>query len=169
MFWPCKDGWLNFIIYGGVAGRRTNQQLVQWMDEVGMAPESLKAIDWSQLKVTNMTQEQVDAIEEPLGKFFTTLTKQEFYDGAVKREMLGYPVFTAKDIYGDKQLEARGFWQQIADPSRGTTLKYPGGFAVINGERLTIRRPAPQIGEHNAEIAQELKPLKFVAKEPALV
>jgi len=36
-------------------------------------------------------------------------------------------------------------------------LKYPGGFAVINGERLPIRRRAPEIGEHNLEVyADEL-------------
>src|SRR5207249_3660120 len=23
-FWPCKDGWINFIVYGGAAGRHTN-------------------------------------------------------------------------------------------------------------------------------------------------
>ena len=30
VFWPCKDGYLNFIIYGGEAGRKTNQALVEW-------------------------------------------------------------------------------------------------------------------------------------------
>ena len=35
VFWPCRDGWLNFIFYGGVAGRRTNEQLVAWMRERG--------------------------------------------------------------------------------------------------------------------------------------
>ena len=27
VFWPCRDGFLNFILYGGTAGRRTNEQL----------------------------------------------------------------------------------------------------------------------------------------------
>src|SRR2546427_13175134 len=26
VFWPCRDGYINFIFYGGVAGRRPNQQ-----------------------------------------------------------------------------------------------------------------------------------------------
>jgi formyl-CoA transferase len=43
------------------------------------------------------------------------------------------------------------------DRRSGKTLKYPGGFAVINEERLPIRRHAPEIGEHNAEVyADEL-------------
>jgi benzylsuccinate CoA-transferase BbsE subunit len=33
VFWPCRDGYINFIFYGGMAGRRTNEQLVAWMRE----------------------------------------------------------------------------------------------------------------------------------------
>src|SRR3990167_6477648 len=32
VFWPWQDGYLKFIIYGGEAGRKTNQALVEWMD-----------------------------------------------------------------------------------------------------------------------------------------
>src|SRR2546425_6882535 len=46
VMWSCKDGWLNFIVYGGSAGRHTNQQLARWMDEKGMAPPWLKDMDW---------------------------------------------------------------------------------------------------------------------------
>jgi len=31
-------------------------------------------------------------------------------------------------------------------------LKYLGGIAVIHGQRLPIRRPAPRVGQHNQEI-----------------
>ena len=43
--YPCKDGYLNFIIYGGKAGRRSNQALVQWMAEHGLATERLLSKD----------------------------------------------------------------------------------------------------------------------------
>lgn len=36
-FWACRDGWINFIIYGGAAGRHTNEQLVTWMHEKSLA------------------------------------------------------------------------------------------------------------------------------------
>ncbi len=155
-FWPCRDGWVNFIIYGGEAGRHTNQQLVAWMDEKGMAPEWLKRFDWSQFEVTHLTQEEVDRLEAPIGEFFLTLTKREFLQGVLQRQMLGYPVFTVEDIYQDPQLAARQFWQQVIDPTSGQPLTYPGGFALINGERLTLRRPPPRIGQHNQEVYAEL-------------
>ncbi len=148
-FWPCKDGWVNFIIYGGAAGRWSNQQLVAWMDERGCAPAHLKEIDWSTFEVTTITQEEVDRIEAPIGDFFLDLTKREFLDGVVKRQMLAYPVSTTEDIYCNPQLAARGFWQDVDG------LQYPGGFALVNGKRLAIRRPAPAVGEHNQEVLEE--------------
>ena len=152
VMWPCKDGWINFIIYGGAAGRHTNQQLVAWMDRNGLAPDWLRQVDWNTFAVTSITQDEVDRLEAPIAKFFAAITKDEFLEGAIKRQMLGYPVATVADIYRDPQLEARGFWQDVADSAFGATLRYPGGFAVINGERLQIRRPAPCIGQHNREI-----------------
>lgn len=149
-FWPCRDGWLNFIVYGGAAGRSTNQQLVAWMDERGFGSEALRAIDWQTFKVTELTQAEVDEIEAPIGRFLSTLTKQEFLDGAVARQMLGYPVATAEDIHGDSQLAARGFWQNVGEG--GDAIRYPGGFAIVDGERLRIRRQPPSIGEHNDEV-----------------
>ena len=151
-FWPCTDGWINFIIYGGAAGRHTNQQLVAWMDERGMAPDALKQIDWGTFSVPTLTQRDVDAFEEPIARFLATLTKREVLEGATSRQMLGYPVSTAEDIHNDPQLTARNFWQEVGGEQVGGAIRFPGGFAIVDGQRLPIRRPAPDVGEHNDEI-----------------
>ncbi|HEV8658021.1 MAG TPA: CoA transferase, partial [Thermoanaerobaculia bacterium] len=153
--WPCRDGWINFIIYGGSAGRHTNQQLVRWMDEKGLAPDWLKAIDWSTFAVTSLTQEDVSGLEAPIGAFLLTLTKLEFLEGALKREMLGYPVSTVEDIFDDRQLDERGFWQELNDATSGVTFKAPGGFAIVNGKRIPAGARAPRVGEHNQEVIRE--------------
>src|SRR5204862_789084 len=100
-------------------------------------------------------QQEIDAIEAPIGRFLATLTKQEFLEGATAREMLGYPVSTAEDIHHDRQLTSRGFWQEV--PAENGSIRYPGGFAVVDGERLAIRRPAPRVGEHNDEVFGQLR------------
>src|SRR3989475_10680648 len=151
VMWPCKDGWINFIIYGGAAGRHTNQQLMTWMDEKGLAPDWLREIDWSTFAVTNITQGEGDRLEAPIMNFFAAVSKNEFLEGAIKRQMLGYPVATIADIDLNPQLQARNFWQDVVDGGSGKILKYPGGFAGVNGQRLQIRRAPPKIGEHNAE------------------
>ena len=152
VFWPCKDGYLNFIIYGGEAGRRTNQALVEWMDSKGMAPEFLKQKDWKTFDIAQVTQEEIDRMEEPIGHFFAGITKAEFFKEVVKREMLGYPVASVKEIFEDPQHRSRNFWQKIEHPELKTAIDYPGAFAKFSEGACQVWRRAPLIGEHNEEI-----------------
>ncbi|MEA2953176.1 MAG: hypothetical protein QOJ96_2696 [Alphaproteobacteria bacterium] len=138
VFWPCKDGWLNFIFYGGVAGRRTNEQLVAWMRERGAELGPLASIDWARFDPTKADQAEVDALEAPAMKFFAGVTKREYLIEAHKREMLGYPVSTVADIVTDPQIEARGYFQKVA----GSEETYCGSFAIIDGERPALRHAA---------------------------
>jgi benzylsuccinate CoA-transferase BbsE subunit len=138
VFWPCKDGWLNFIFYGGVAGRRTNEQLVAWMRERGAELGPLASIDWARFDPTKADQAEVDALEAPAMKFFAGVTKREYLIEAHKREMLGYPVSTVADIVTDPQIEERGYFQKVA----GSGETYCGSFAIIDGERPALRHAA---------------------------
>jgi benzylsuccinate CoA-transferase BbsE subunit len=154
VFWPCKDGHLNFIIYGGVAGRRTNEAIVDWMKNAGAELGVLVDIDWATFDSTQTTQEEVDAMEAPIGKFFMTITKAEFLQGAFEREMLGYPVNNVADIAQDPQLEARGFWKDMPAPDGGTE-RHCGGLAMVDGERLSVDLPVPAPGEHSRAVLAE--------------
>ncbi|MBI4522870.1 MAG: CoA transferase [Deltaproteobacteria bacterium] len=152
VFWPCKDGYINFIIYGGEAGRKTNQALVEWMDSKGKAPEFLKQKDWKSFNIAEVTQEEIDQMEAPIAGFFAGITKKEFFEGVIQREMLGYPVASVKEICADPHLDARNFWQSVEHPELGTSLTYPGGFAKFSATSCKIWRRAPRIGEHNEEV-----------------
>lgn len=95
-------------------------------------------------------------MEEPIARFFQQVTKKEFFEEVIKREMLGYPVATVEEIFQDPQLEAREFWQKIEHPELGTPILYPGGFAKFSEAPCKIWRRAPLIGEHNEEIYREM-------------
>jgi crotonobetainyl-CoA:carnitine CoA-transferase CaiB-like acyl-CoA transferase len=144
--YECKDGYLNFIIYGGTAGRRSNQALVQWMAERGLGTERLLNKDWSQFSIETSTQAEIDEIEEPAAKLFRLYRKSEFLEEAFKREIIGYPVANARDILDDPHLQDREFWTSLGD------LKFPGPFARFSGSVPPPMRPAPGLGEHNAEV-----------------
>jgi crotonobetainyl-CoA:carnitine CoA-transferase CaiB-like acyl-CoA transferase len=138
VFWPCRDGWLNFIFYGGQAGRRTNEQLVAWMRECGAELGLLAGIDWTAFDPTKVNQAEVDALEAPVLKFFAGVSKREFLTEAHKRAMLGYPVSNVADIAIDPQLESRGFFETVTGPA-GASETHCGSFAVIDGERPPLR------------------------------
>ncbi len=141
VFWPCRDGWLNFIFYGGVAGRRTNEQLLAWMRESGAELGPLGGIDWARFDPTKADQAEVDAMEAPVLRFFAGVSKREFLIEAHRREMLGYPVSTVADIATDPQLEARRFFETIVGVD-GSPERHCGSFALIDGERPLLRHPA---------------------------
>ena len=137
-FWPCADGYLNFIIYGGAAGRRTNLQLVEWMRECNCDLGVLADIDWDTFTQVRATQTEIDAMEKPIARFFLTLTKNMFLEQASKRELLGYPVFTVADISNDQQLIDRNFWSEVSGDDE-KVHRHCGVFYMLDGERPELR------------------------------
>jgi len=154
--YPCKDGYLAYIIYGGPWGARTNKRLTEWMDSKGMAPDFLKQKDWDQFDIATVTQEEVDQLEEAYMKFFKTVTKEEFFKHVLENDMLGYPVATAKEILEDEQLKARGLWQEVVHEELGTTIAYPAFSTKFSSIACGFWRRAPLIGEHNEEVYGEI-------------
>ena len=152
--YQCKDGYLNFIIYGGKAGRRSNQGLVRWIAERGLSSEKLLNKDWNRFDIETSTQTEIDEIEDPAAKLFLLYTKLEFLEEAFRREIIGYPVANARDILGDPHLEDREFWRTVDEPSLGLRVKFPGLFARFSEASPAPFRPAPRIGQHNLEIYQ---------------
>ena len=150
--YQCKDGYINFIIYGGKAGRRSNQALVQWMAEHGLASQSVLEKDWSRFSIEQSTQNEIDEIERPICELFLRYTKGEFLDQAFKREIIGYPVANAPDILDDPHLKDREFWRAMDTSIFGQSFRFPGIFARFSEASPQKFRPAPRVGQHNDEI-----------------
>jgi len=150
--WPCKDGFVAFVMIGGGHGAKTNRRLVSWMQEEGYADDFLKGIDWDVFDMTALTQEVCDRMESLVGKFFLANTKQKLYESAISRGIMLYPVSSPKDIVEDVQLASREYWESAAHPELDSQLTYPGGFAKYSDIPKRSRRRAPLIGESNQEI-----------------
>ena len=111
----------------------------------------MKNFDWSKFGFET-TQEEMDKIEAPTGRFFLAHTKKELFEGALKNGVQLYPVSTPADMLDSPQLAAREFWEKVEHPELGTTITYPGAFANASEAPPRISRRAPRIGEHNREI-----------------
>src|SRR5207249_2698278 len=65
-------------------------------------------------------------------------------------------IWPCKDGFvASEQLAARRFFVDVEHPGRGR-LRYPGAFAITSDASVAIRRPAPHLGEHTAEVLAEL-------------
>ncbi|MFH1382235.1 MAG: CaiB/BaiF CoA-transferase family protein [Chloroflexota bacterium] len=152
--WQCQDGFITLTIYGGARGVKTNRPLVEWMDEEKMAPDYLKEKDWASFDLARVTAADWAAIEKPITAFFARHTRAELFEGALKRGLMLFPVYELKDLLADKQLKAREFWTTVKHPGLGN-VTCPRAFAKFSEQPVEIRRPAPRVGEHNAEIYQD--------------
>jgi benzylsuccinate CoA-transferase BbsE subunit len=153
--WPCKDGYVNFLIIGGVTGARTNKALSEWMGKEGMLPDFMREIDWDNYDLLAVTQEEMGLLEEHIGRFFMRHTKAELYEWAIRKRAMLYPVSDAKDLLENEQLNERNFWFGVEHPELGDIITYPGAWAISSEVNLNIRSPAPLIGEHNQEIYEK--------------
>ena len=152
LIYPCKDGLITFMLQLGHVGAKRNASLVDWMNEEGMADDYIKNIDWALLDRNTATQEDIDAIEQRIERFFETHTKSELIEGFLRRGIMGLPVSTFADLYNNPQLKDRNFWQDISYPELEDTLIHPGAPVVLPGMQWHVDKRAPLIGEHNEEI-----------------
>jgi len=153
----CKDGHVvAFILGGSQAGFvKSTQALVAWANEEGMAME-LKYRQWDQMDASEIDQEYINNMHEPIDAFLLTKTKAELLDKAIKKEILLIPVTTISDLAESEQLSARQFWNDVRHPELDDTLVYPGW--PIKWTELPAYAPqcrAPLLGEHNRDIYEK--------------
>ncbi|MBI4308673.1 MAG: CoA transferase [Chloroflexi bacterium] len=150
--WPCADGYVTFGPQAVRMEAAALRALVEWLDSVGYATEFLKSGKMTVLDFTVATQEELDQVAGAVGRFFLAHTKADLYEGARRRGIILYPVSTVADLFEMPQLEAREYWVQVPHPELGVSLTYPGPFIQVSEAPVRLRRRAPLIGEHNAEV-----------------
>jgi crotonobetainyl-CoA:carnitine CoA-transferase CaiB-like acyl-CoA transferase len=150
--WACKDGFVSFAMFGGMAGAQSNRALVEWMDSEGLATDILKMMDWSTYDISQVDDDLVQELEGAVARFFLSHTKEELYQGAIVRRILLYPVYDIEEIVNSPQLKSREFWIDIEHDELNSTITYPSAFAKSSEMKFGIYRRPPLIGEHNVEI-----------------
>lgn len=158
--WPCRDGWVSFALRGGPARVPGLVALVRWMAEEGMASERLQRMDWTTYNHNLVGQAEVDALSAEFAAFFATKTMSELFAAACARNLMLAPANTAREVLDSDQLAARRFFVDVEHPGRGV-LRLPRSFAHVLSRSpettaIEVRRPAPRLGEHTAEVLAEL-------------
>ena len=153
--WPCKDGVVHFIPIGGGGGKTRSDsyaRFIDWMEAEGWFEDFLTAKDWNHRDMYDYTQEEYDRVAGQIGKFLMTHTLDELYAKSVRERLLLAPISTVKDLLESPQLRERGFFVDVPHPRLGASFRYAGAFAKFSRTPLHAPRPAPLLGEHNAEV-----------------
>ena len=149
--WSSADGWVAFAVFPAPSSYKSARSLAEWMEKEGFETGAFGVANWEELDYFDMGVEEIRALEDPVAKFFEDHTMQELYVGALDRSILLAPAMTARQIVESPQLEALDFWDEISDPDRGGSARYPR-FLHSSEVRVGVRGRAPRRGEHNLEV-----------------
>jgi formyl-CoA transferase len=138
---PCEDGYIE-MAGGGALFPRTVKMLGE--------PEFLKDPKWTAPGAS---------LDPDLKKEFDTFflgwllerTRREVWEEGQKARVLCGPLYNSQDLLSDPHFKGRDFWTEIEHPFTGL-IKYPGAPFRMYETPRQMRRPAPQLGEHNEEV-----------------
>jgi crotonobetainyl-CoA:carnitine CoA-transferase CaiB-like acyl-CoA transferase len=155
--WPCQDGLVECVIGLGPATGGFTNAFMRWMADEGATTPELDGIDWrtlpSRIEDGTFTSEDLANVQGTVAAFLAPKTKREILRAAVDRKLLCVPIYDTADIASSEQLAARDFWIEVGDGDRRRRL--PGPCAKVSADAFSIRRPAPLLGEHTAEVTAE--------------
>ena len=142
-------------------------EVINWMDENGQAedltePPFAETFANFNLRILLDPEEQakhapvLTRAQEVLTSFYASKTSMELYEQGQARRLLIGQVATPADIGDSKHLAEREWWLELNQPTTlgqdDANLRFPGPPYRLSATPTAIRRPAPQIGEHNQEV-----------------
>ncbi len=92
--------------------------------------------------------EHHDELDAIISEWTTGRSKFEAMDELQREGVAAGAVNTAADLYADRHLEARDYWEPADDPDAGRQL-YPGRPMRLSKTPLSTRTPTPTLGQHN--------------------
>ena len=90
-----------------------------------------------------------------INAWFRTQTKGDAAKKLLAAGLPVGPVQTAQEIFDDSHVAARKLLIDVPDPILGS-VRLVGPVARMSGNPEPITKPAPQLGQHNAEVLKEL-------------
>jgi crotonobetainyl-CoA:carnitine CoA-transferase CaiB-like acyl-CoA transferase len=153
---PAADGHVSITFlfgssFGGFTGR-----LMRYVHDEGFCDAATRDKDWVGYFDRLFTGEEsiadFERVKDTVAACTRTMTKAALLQTALERDLLIAPVATVREVLESPQLAARDYWQTLAHPELGRSIRYPGPFGRASATPIRYRRRPPTVGEHNYDI-----------------
>ncbi len=98
----------------------------------------------------------IDALTVLIEEWTRSRTMKELVKQMQAHRIPAAPISKPSDLYADEHLRAREFFVPLPQREANSKVLAPGVPFKSTAMRWTMRRPAPRLGEHTAEILREL-------------
>jgi len=138
----CRDGYILHCILGDWT------TLVEWVAGDGKAQDLVDAT-WQDSQYRRANAEHLFDV---LDGWAADHSVAELMEGAQLRRLPYAMVQEPPALAHDEQLRERGFAVALEDRGRGCSVIFPGPPFLLSRSPWRLRRPAPRLGEHQAEV-----------------
>jgi benzylsuccinate CoA-transferase BbsF subunit len=97
-----------------------------------------------------------DKLEEIVTTWTMLHTNQEAEDILLKAGVAAHIVSRPSDVYRDKQLEARHYWNPLHHDVMGVQKFEPQSCFILSKTPRQIKMPSPLVGQHNEYVFKDL-------------
>ena len=154
--YACADGYVVMSVVFGAAFLPMTRQMVRWaIDGGALAPEYADTA-WQNFGRSAASDPAsrgpIDALVDAVSRLCRTRTKQQLAAAARTYKFMAAPVNTMADIAASPQFRERGLFAQATVTPDGRAIDVPARFIQFSDYSIEIRRPAPRLSEHSAEI-----------------
>jgi len=142
-FMECRDGWVFVCCV----------EEHQWKQFVALMGDP----EWAGMELFEdrlARGKNFDALQALLQEWCREQSVMELYEAAQQRRIPFAPVSTVGDLLASPHLAARGFFATLEIPTAGS-VRVPGAPYRFSETPWRLRRPAPRLGQHTAEVLAE--------------
>lgn len=155
--WHCIDGIVELHLAMGPASGGFTNNFIRWMHDEGACGDYLLAWDWrtvpARIESGEIGEDDIFEVRRLTAEFLGSKTKAQVQDAAVRYRLLCIGISDMSDIATSPQLSHREFFAQTG--SGGDQVRLPARWVhVSGGAGPQVRRPAPSIGQHTAEVLE---------------
>ena len=132
---------------------------LDWMIADGVFDESARDVDWvaldQQLHLPDAKPYNIHEVGDFFKQFTAKHTRRELLEFGMSNDTTLAPANSIPELLAFEHFEARDYWKPLTLPG-GQTVRSPGSWSKISNTPLEVRRPAPSLDEHGAEIRSAL-------------
>ncbi len=143
--WQCRDGSIS-----------TSFASTHWWEGLKRVMGSPEWVEDPRYATRDARRQRMEDVEAKITGWLTGHTRKELVGILGGEGLPVFPVNSMAELLESEQYSSRGVFVEQRHPVAGT-IRQPGPPARLSETPWRIRRPAPVLGEHSAEVLEEAK------------
>jgi benzylsuccinate CoA-transferase BbsE subunit len=156
IIYPCADGYMLVSIALGAGFAAMTREMARWAIETGALAAEFGDANWRDLgkgsSADPASRAALGALVDAVAELCRSRTKAELAAAARRYGFMAAPVMTMADIAQYHHFRERGLFATSEIAPDGRKIDVPARFIQYSNYRIEIKRPAPRLSEHTAQI-----------------